>query len=150
MTLPIAITLSEECQSQTHWPKQIQILGTQMPSPKDTRTRGRDAPVEELRVINVARAPARFRAFPDDTGIALEGNEPFTGVRPILKLLDRHVIAGLAAGAAGEERARDIDHMRRAPALVEQRRATSATEAPGRLRFRILEANDVSVTLGHT
>ena len=118
MTLPIAITLSEECQSQTHWPKQIQILGTQMASPKDTGTRGRDAPVEELKVINFARALARFRAFPDDTGIALEGDKPFACVGPILKLLDGHVIAGLAAGTADEECPRNIDHVRRALALV--------------------------------
>jgi hypothetical protein len=47
------------------------ILGTRMPSPEDTGTGGRDAAIEELTVINVARAPARFRAFPDDAGIAL-------------------------------------------------------------------------------
>src|SRR4051794_11142408 len=72
------------------------------------------APVEELKVINVARVPARFRAFPDDTGIALEGDKPGACVGPILKLLDGHVIAGLAAGTAGEECPRDIDHVRRA------------------------------------
>lgn len=32
----------------------------------------RDAPVEELNIINVVRAPARFRAFSDNTGIALK------------------------------------------------------------------------------
>ena len=67
-TLPIAISLSEECQNRTHLPKQIKILGTRMPSPTDTGTRGRDAPVKKLKVINVARAPVRFRAFPDDPG----------------------------------------------------------------------------------
>jgi hypothetical protein len=36
------------------------------------RQRGRDTPVEELKVIDVARALPRFRAFPDDTGIALQ------------------------------------------------------------------------------
>src|SRR6516164_3503605 len=138
MTLPIAITLSEECQSQTHWPKQIQILGTQMPSPKDTRTRGRDAPVEELNLINVARAPARFRAFPDDTGVALKGDKPVACVGPILKLLDGHVIAGLAAGTAAEECPWDIDHVRRALALVEQRSPAAEAEASGRLCLLIL------------
>ena len=69
-----------------------------MPSPNDTGRLGRDAPVEELKVINVARAPARLRAFPDDTGIALEGDKPLACVGPILKLLDGHVVAGLAAG----------------------------------------------------
>jgi len=42
-----------------------------MPSPDDTGTHGRDALVEELKAITVARAPARFRAFPDDAGMAL-------------------------------------------------------------------------------
>jgi hypothetical protein len=51
-------------------------------------TRGRDAPVEELKVIDVARALPRFRALPDDTGIALEGDKRFARVRPILKLLE--------------------------------------------------------------
>jgi hypothetical protein len=74
-----------------------------MPSLEDMDTRGRDAPVEELNVIDVARAPARFRAFPDDTGVALKGDKPVACVGPVLKLLDGHVIAGLAAGTAGEE-----------------------------------------------
>src|SRR6516165_6813973 len=82
-TLPIAISLSEECQNRTHLPKQIKILGTRAPSPTDTGTRGRDAPVEELKVINVARAPSRFRAFPDDTGIALKGDKLVARVGPI-------------------------------------------------------------------
>jgi hypothetical protein len=67
-----------------------------MPSPTGYSRTG--APVEELKVINVARAPARFRAFPDDTGTALQRDKPVAGVGPILKLLDGHVIAGLAAG----------------------------------------------------
>ena len=52
--------------------------------------------------IKVARAPARFRAFPDDAWITLKGDKPVACVGPILKLLDGHVIAGLAAGATGE------------------------------------------------
>ena len=83
------------CQNRTHWPNQIQILRPQMPSPDDTGARGPDAPVEDVKVSNVARAPARFRAFPDDTGIALKGDKPVACVGPILKLLDGHVIAGL-------------------------------------------------------
>jgi len=35
-----------------------------------------DAPVEEPKVIDVARARARFRTFPDDTGIAFKGDKP--------------------------------------------------------------------------
>ena len=79
-------------------------------------------------MIDLTRAPARFRAFPDDIRIALEGDKPFAGVGPILKLLDGHMVAGLAAGTAGEERPRDVDHMRRALALIEQRRAAPALD----------------------
>jgi len=91
----------------------------------------------------------RFRAFPDDTGISLKGDKPVACVRPILKLLDGHVIPGLAAGTAGEECPRDIDHVRRALALVEQRRAAPGAEASGRLRRCILEASDASSALRH-
>jgi hypothetical protein len=83
-----------------------------MPSPDNLGARGRAAPVEEPKVINVARVPARFRAFPDDTGIALKRHKPFACIGPILKLLDGHLIAGLALGTAGEECPRDIDHVR--------------------------------------
>src|SRR5215471_16318827 len=121
----------------------------QMPSPDDTGTHGSDAPVEEFEVINVARTPTRFRAFPDDTGIALKGDKPVACVGPILKLLDGHVIAGLAAGTAREECPRDIDHVRRVLALVEQRRAAPGAEASGRLRRRILEASDAASALRH-
>jgi hypothetical protein len=97
------------------------------------RTRGRDAPVEELNVINVARAPARFRAFPDDTRVALKRDKPVACVRPILKLLDGLVIAGLAASTAAEEGPRYIDHVRRALAFVNQR-----SPAPGAEAFQLV------------
>src|SRR5580704_4173740 len=105
--------------------------------------------LKELRMIDLTRALARFRAFPDDIRVALEGDKTFAGVGPILKLLDGHVVAGLAAGTAGEERPRDIDHLRRALALIEQRRAAPGTEASGRLRLRVLEASDDSLALRH-
>src|SRR5580698_6683780 len=57
-----------------------------------------NATVEELRMIDLARAPARFRAFPDDIWVAPKGYKPVAGVGPILKLFDGHVIAVLAAG----------------------------------------------------
>jgi hypothetical protein len=123
-----------------------------MPSPDDVRTRGRDA-VEDLNVIKVTkvtRAPARFRAFPDDAGVALERDKPVACVGPILKLLDGEVIAGLAAGTAAEECPRDIDHVRRALALVKQRSPAPGAEASGRLCVRILEASDASLALHHT
>src|SRR5260370_11327178 len=120
-----------------------------MPSLNDTGPHGRDAPVEDLKVIDVARALPRFRALPDDTGIALEGDKRFARVGPILKLLDSHVVAGVAAGTAGEERPRDIDHVQRALALIEQRRAAPGTEAADRPRLRVLEASDPSPGLRH-
>jgi hypothetical protein len=53
-----------------------------------------NASLEELRRIDLTRALARFRPLPDDVRIALEGDKPFAGVGPILKLLDGHVVAG--------------------------------------------------------
>ena len=120
--------------------------GMAMPSPDDMRTPGRDA-FEDLNFIKVTPAPARFRAFPDDTGVALEGDKPVACVGPILKLLDGEVIAGLAAGTAAEECPRNIDHPRRALAFVKQRSPAPETEASGRLCVRIREASDTSLTL---
>ena len=59
----------------------------------------------EKRRSGIARALRfrDFRAFPDDTRIALEGDKPFARVGPILKLLDGQMVAGLAAGTDGEE-----------------------------------------------
>jgi hypothetical protein len=57
---------SLECQNWTHLPKQIQILGTPMLSRDDTGTRGRDVPVEKLKVINVARRDfGRSKTIPE-------------------------------------------------------------------------------------
>ena len=99
-------------------------------------------------MIDVARALPRLRALPDDAGIALEGDKRFACVGPILKLLDGHVVAGLATCTAGEERPRDVDHVQRALALIEQRRAAPGTEAAGRLGLRVLEASDASLAAG--
>src|SRR4051812_38591721 len=52
------------------------------------------------------------------------------------------MIKRLAAGARREQRARDVDHVRRAGALVGQRRAAGATEATHRLRARVLVTTD--------
>jgi hypothetical protein len=113
-------------------------MGT--PSPDDMRTRGRDA-VEDLNVIKLTRAPARFRAFPDDARVALEGDKPVACVGPILKLLDGEVIAGLAAGTAAEECPRDIDHVRRALAFVKQRSpAPRAEDVVDNLNLTALDA----------
>src|SRR6516165_6801093 len=111
-------------------------------APADGTRRSRNS-----RSSTVAWAPARFRAFPDDTGIALNGGKPVARVGPILKLLDGHMIAGLAAGTAGEECPRDIDHVRRALALVEQRSTAPRAEASSRLCSRVLEASNAPSAL---
>src|SRR5215469_13872944 len=49
------------------------------PSLNDLGTCGPNASVEELRMIDLTRALARFRAFPDDISLALEGDKPFAG-----------------------------------------------------------------------
>jgi hypothetical protein len=75
-----------------------------LPSPNDLVTCRPNVSLEELRRIDLTRALVRFRTFPDDIRIALDGDKPFAGVGPILKLLDGHVVTGLAAGTADEER----------------------------------------------
>src|SRR5271163_2321306 len=47
-------------------------------SPNDLVTCRLNASVEELRMIDLTRAPARFRAFPGDIRIALERGKPFS------------------------------------------------------------------------
>src|SRR6476661_10738271 len=71
--------------------------------------------------VKVSPSPP-FRALPDHAGKAFERNQRLAGIGPLLQFLDRDVIERLAAGSAGEKRARDIHHMRRARAFVKQRR----------------------------
>src|SRR5579885_109650 len=52
------------------------------------------------------------------------------------------MVAGLAAGARGEERPRNIDHVPRLPALIEERRAAVGTKAARRFGLGVLEARD--------
>ena len=106
-----------------------------------------DVPLEARKVLKLAHAPPRFRAFPDDTWITLKRGKPIAGVDPILKLFDGYMIAGLAAGTAGEERPRDINHVRRAFALVKQRRPALGAEASARLCLCIFEASNASLAL---
>src|ERR1700761_5417861 len=53
------------------------------------------------------------RPFPDDTWKALERDQRAAAIGPFGHLVDRDVIARLAIGAAVEDRARDIHHLRR-------------------------------------
>src|ERR1700686_4708554 len=78
----------------------------------------------------VAIAPSLlFRTMPDHARKALQRHQRFAGIGPFLQLLDGDMIQRLPAGAAGEKRARDVHHVRRARALVHQRCATALAEA---------------------
>jgi hypothetical protein len=105
--------------------------------------------MKKLNVIKVPRAPARLRAFPDDTWIALKWYKPVARIGPILNLLDGHVIAGLAASTAGKECPRDIDHVRRPLSHVKHRSAATGAETSDRPGFRILETGDASLAPHH-
>src|SRR5690348_1119026 len=79
-----------------------------------------------------------LRALPDHAGITLQRHQRLAGVGPLLQFLDREMIERLAAGAATEQRARDVHHVRRAGAFVEQRRAAGRAEAAHGLRGLVL------------
>src|SRR5579862_2087214 len=71
-------------------------------------------------------------AFPQHAGIALEGDEGLVAVRPFRRLLEMQMIARLAPGAPGEDRARDVDHLGRMRALIGERRSALRAEAAHR------------------
>src|SRR5690349_4880439 len=101
----------------------------------------------ERRVRLRALLPAR--ALPDDARIALQRHQPLARIGPVLPLIDADVIDRLAAGAALEQRARNVDHVARARALVKERRAAARAEAalgPGLL---VLVARDLLLAGGH-
>src|SRR5260370_8404599 len=70
-----------------------------------------------------------FRALPDHAGKTFQRHQRLAGIGPFLQLLDRDVIQRLAAGAAGEQRARDVHHVRRTRPLVSKPRAAMGAEA---------------------
>src|SRR5665213_534623 len=70
-----------------------------------------------------------LRALPDHAGKAFQRHQRLAGIGPVLQLLDRDVIERLPAGTAREQRARDVHHVRRARAFIEQRRAAAGAEA---------------------
>ena len=77
-------------------------------------------PSEHLPQLDTQNIPSRsralllFRALPDHAGKAFQRHQRLAGIGPFLQFLDRDVIERLAAGAAREQRARDVDHVRRA------------------------------------
>src|SRR5215472_5048433 len=110
------------------------------------------AQVSDIVAGEVERVLARpsalsLRALPDHAGKALQRHQRLAGIGPFLQFLDGDVIERLASGAAREQRARDVDHMRRARAFVKQRRAACGAEAARSLRRKILVAPDQGLAL---
>src|SRR6187551_1057783 len=83
------------------------------------------------------------RPFDHHPRIALQRAQRLAGPGPVGLLGEVEVVAGFAAGAGSEQRARDVDHLRRAGALVEQGRAAAGAEAAGGPRLGVLVAADV-------
>src|SRR5712671_659442 len=83
-----------------------------------------------------------FRALPDHAGKTFQRHQRLAGISPLLQFLDRDVIERLPAGAPREQRARDVDHVRRARALVGERRAAMLAEAARGLGRLVLVARD--------
>src|SRR6185312_4603983 len=83
----------------------------------------------ELEPVFTSGTALFLRALPDHAGKALQRHQRLAGIGPFLQLFDGDVIERLAAGAARKQRARDVDHVRRARTLVEQRRAAGRAEA---------------------
>src|SRR5882757_7165124 len=89
-----------------------------------------------------------FRALPDHARKTFQRHQRLAAVGPFLQFLDRDVIERLPPGAAGKQRARDVDHVWRARAFVEQRRAAMRAEmARGAL---VLVARDRRLAFGDT
>src|SRR5262249_7348843 len=81
----------------------------------------------------------------EHAGIALERNQRLAGIGPVLHLFDGDVVNRLTAGAALKESARNVDHVPRAGALVDQGRAAAATKAAHRARFLLPETVDLAL-----
>ncbi len=60
------------------------------------------------------RAALLLRALPDHAGKAFQRHQRLAGIGPFLQLFDGDVIERLPPGAAREQRARNVDHVRRA------------------------------------
>src|SRR5215831_11778367 len=65
---------------------------------------------------------------------------------PVLHLFDGDVVNRLTTGAALKESARNVDHVPRSDALVDQGRAAAPTKAAHRARFLLLETVDLALS----
>src|SRR5689334_17769330 len=90
------------------------------------------------------------RTIPHHARKTLEWHQRLAGVSPLLQLLDADVVDRLAAGAALEQCARDVDHVLRARPLVIQRRAARGAEIPHAAVGLVLEASDQRLALEQT
>jgi hypothetical protein len=88
-----------------------------------------------------------FRAIPNNPGETLEGDQPFAQVGPLRHLFNADVIARLSAGAVFEQSTRHIYHMRRARALIANRRAAARAKAAGRARGSVFKLRDIGLPL---
>src|SRR6516165_7212940 len=98
--------------------------------------------------VITGRTPLLLRALPHHARKTLERHQRLTGVGPFLQFLDRDVIERLPAGSTAKQRARDVDHVRRARAFVNHRRAAGRAKAargPARL---VLIADNRGLALG--
>jgi hypothetical protein len=86
-------------------------------------------------LIGDANDPERTFAALSKAGIAFERNQRLAGIGPVLHLFDADVVNRLTAGAALKESARNVDHVPRGGALVDQGRAAASTKAAHRVRF---------------
>src|SRR5579872_2824775 len=91
-----------------------------------------------------------FRTLPDHAGKPFQRHQRLAGVCPLLQLFDGDMVERLAPGAAGEERARDVHHVRRTRTLVEQRRAAMRAKAAYGFCSLVLETRDVRLALDDT
>src|SRR5262249_44960611 len=111
----------------------------------------RDAGATETRrsEIGAGLAPLPVsRALPYDARKSFEGNQLLAAIGPVRGILDRDVVARLAAGARLEERPRDVHHLRRVAAHIEERRAAAGAEMAYRRRRLVLEARDGGPAFG--
>src|SRR3954471_11990758 len=91
-----------------------------------------------------------FRALPRHARKTLERDQRLAAIGPFLLFLDADMVERLPAGAAQEQRARDVHHVRRARALVKQRRAAARAKTSRGLCRLVLEAVDCRHPPGET
>src|SRR3954465_6719336 len=89
-----------------------------------------------------------FRALPHHARKTLERDQRLAAKGPFLLFLDADMVERLPAGAAKKQRTRDVHHVRRARALVNQRRAAARAKTPRGLRRLVLEAANPGHSLG--